>query len=177
MKWMFDPTVYENLKVVIEGAIYDLDFEEYINITDRKDIIDLATFSRTYKLQFTKNDAKKVKAEFLLHANLQSFTDEIINHNEHVGCELTISFIVEIRNLDICEKISSVLYEIWEGRPMIEQKVSFVYPRLQKKFKNHITIKFNRQITEAQIDDIQSLLNYTLRSAEEINEICRNGLK
>ena len=36
---MFDPTIFENLKVGIENAVYDLDnLDEIIRVTDRKDL-------------------------------------------------------------------------------------------------------------------------------------------
>ncbi|MCV9888442.1 hypothetical protein [Metabacillus halosaccharovorans] len=47
---MFDPTVFDNLKVVIEGYIYDMDIDEQISVTDRSDIIDLAKMSRQYSI-------------------------------------------------------------------------------------------------------------------------------
>jgi hypothetical protein len=33
---MFDPTAYDNKKVVTEGAAYDLDLEGQIRVVDRK---------------------------------------------------------------------------------------------------------------------------------------------
>ncbi|UTW70295.1 hypothetical protein KHA80_06930 [Anaerobacillus sp. HL2] len=41
---MFDPTIYENLKVVIEGEVYDHDMNGRILII-QIDIVDLATMS------------------------------------------------------------------------------------------------------------------------------------
>ena len=32
---MFDPTIYENLKVVFEGAVYDLDLDGHLTVGDR----------------------------------------------------------------------------------------------------------------------------------------------
>lgn len=36
---MFDPTAFDNMKVVIEGAIYDLDLDGEISIIDRNDLL------------------------------------------------------------------------------------------------------------------------------------------
>lgn len=49
---MFDPTVFDNLKTVLEGAVYDLDLEGVILVINRNDLVDLAHFSRTYKITF-----------------------------------------------------------------------------------------------------------------------------
>ncbi len=34
---MFDPTAFDNLKVIVEGAVYDFDLHGDILVTDRKD--------------------------------------------------------------------------------------------------------------------------------------------
>ena len=39
---MFDPTAYDNLKVILEGAVYDLDLSGELKIIERNDIVDLA---------------------------------------------------------------------------------------------------------------------------------------
>lgn len=36
---MFDPTAFDNLKVIVEGAVYDFDLHGDILVTDRKDMI------------------------------------------------------------------------------------------------------------------------------------------
>jgi hypothetical protein len=53
---LFDPTVYDNLKVVLEGAVYDLDLAGSILVTGREDWVNLADLSRTYKLTFVMAD-------------------------------------------------------------------------------------------------------------------------
>ena len=49
---MFDPTAFENIKVVLEGAVYDLDLNGEIIIIDRNDLINTAKLSRKYELSF-----------------------------------------------------------------------------------------------------------------------------
>ncbi|MDF0725751.1 hypothetical protein PY093_03360 [Cytobacillus sp. S13-E01] len=39
---MFDPTIFDNLKVVIEGEVYDLDLTGDFLVTNRSDSIDIA---------------------------------------------------------------------------------------------------------------------------------------
>jgi hypothetical protein len=170
MYQMFDPTVYENLKVVLEGAIYDLDLDGLIQITERKDIVDLATLSRTYQLQFEQKTKNIIKGEIKLFADINSFTEELIYNKEHVGCELTISLFMYINNIAICEGITSKLNQIWENRPIINQSLSFPYPNEMGHYKNKITISFDRKITEAQIDDIPVLIEYTLKTMDALSE-------
>lgn len=49
---MFDPTAFDNLKVIVEGAVYDFDLHGDILVTDRKDMMDLASLSRIYHISF-----------------------------------------------------------------------------------------------------------------------------
>ncbi|MBR8645431.1 hypothetical protein KEH51_18565 [[Brevibacterium] frigoritolerans] len=48
---MFDPTAFENMKVVLEGAVYDRDFIGDILVINRDDIVNLSTMSRSYKIE------------------------------------------------------------------------------------------------------------------------------
>lgn len=66
---MFDPTIYENVKVVLEGELYDRDLDGEITITNRSDLVDLATLSRTYVVAFEENS--KVSSTINLHASLR----------------------------------------------------------------------------------------------------------
>ena len=44
---MFDPTVFDNLKVAVENEFYDLDnLDRIIDITNRRDLLDMAVMSR-----------------------------------------------------------------------------------------------------------------------------------
>lgn len=60
---MFDPTAFENLKIVIEGAVYDRDFSGEILVTDRNDIINLAKLERRFEISFVDkvNRGKKLR--------------------------------------------------------------------------------------------------------------------
>lgn len=165
---MFDPTVYENLKVVLEGAVYDLDLNGQILVVDRKDIVDLAKLERTYMLRFKNRNEKNITGEVKLHADIGSFTDELLHSKENVGCDLTISIYHDVDNLEECDDIARTLALIWNNRPTIKQMLTFTYPMSQVKYQNKITISFNRKITEAQIDDLPGLIDLTLQSMRAI---------
>ena len=65
---MFDPTIYDNLKVVLEGEIYDRDLAGAIQIVDRSDIVDLAIMSRIFIMRFQNRELPDAIAEIKLHA-------------------------------------------------------------------------------------------------------------
>ena len=49
---LFDPTAFDNMKVVLEGAVYDRDLFGDILIVSRDDLVNLATLSRKFTIEF-----------------------------------------------------------------------------------------------------------------------------
>ena len=73
---MFDPTAFENMKVVLEGAVYDRDFIGDILVINRDDIVNLANMSRTYKIEMELKESLapiSVIGVIELHASLREF--------------------------------------------------------------------------------------------------------
>ncbi|KPV55085.1 periplasmic component, partial [Paenibacillus sp. A3] len=52
---MFDPTIFDNLKVVLEGHLYDLDAEQTIRVIGREDFIDLASMKRIFSMRIRRD--------------------------------------------------------------------------------------------------------------------------
>ena len=80
---MFDPTIFDNLKVVAEGAVYDLDLQGEILITNRIDQVDLATLSRYYAITFRKINQKETPVIFLLWGRPAQSKLNLIDTNRH----------------------------------------------------------------------------------------------
>ena len=72
---MFDPTIFENWKVVVEGAIYDLDRERLIEVVGRQDLVDLAGMSRTFRMSVQLPGGQS-QAELILTSELSDFIGE-----------------------------------------------------------------------------------------------------
>ena len=93
---MFDPSVFENLKVIVEGAFYDLDLEGELAVIDRHDYVDLAYMSRIFEISTRLNasNEKTVECTFTLSAGLQSFSSEKLSPKtkRDPGCELKLTF-------------------------------------------------------------------------------------
>ncbi|MCT8136945.1 hypothetical protein H1D32_03750 [Anaerobacillus sp. CMMVII] len=77
---MFDPTIFDNLKVVVEGEIYDLDLGGEISILNREDFVDLATMSRHFSITFQSvtSTAKQCTATIKLEADSADLYGEIL---------------------------------------------------------------------------------------------------
>jgi hypothetical protein len=156
---MFDPTAYENMKVVINGYFYDMDLEGKISIIDRNDIVNLAKLSREFTLQFQLKDARKgYHSTLSLKANLENLAGELL-HLKLVpcrfGCIVELEFVVYHPNeLQFFNKIHAQLQQIWGEKRTIQQRAHFNPFSKSSSIENRITIDFNRLIIEEQIDDL-----------------------
>lgn len=174
---MFDPTVYENVKVVLEGAVYDLDLSGRVRVTNREDVIDLSSMSRRYAIRFA--DAHDLNgrlfAEIHLKAHLSDLASEIMEtHQPSPGCKLEIFFeetVGEEMSIDdTCRRTDSVLKEIWGERFAIRQTISYAYDSQPIVWRNRTMLDFGRKFNEDVIEDIPDLLEHVLRSIQRLSE-------
>jgi len=70
---MFDPTAFDNLKVVLEGAGYDFDLGGEIDIVDRKDLFDFAHYERKYQIQYRLKGTQGASVRLELKADAGHF--------------------------------------------------------------------------------------------------------
>ncbi|TXK85420.1 hypothetical protein [Paenibacillus sp. N3.4] len=169
---MFDPTIYDNVKVVLEGAVYDLDLDGEILITRREDLVDLSAMSRTYAIEFVRKVDFPSKAEIHLYVHLSDLAAEILeNPSAKPGCTLSVKFYTEVKEPELdCKRIAEELSVIWEYRPLITQVLSYEYGVTPITYQNVITISFGRKIDESQIDDFPHLIDSALKSLAWLDE-------
>ena len=170
---MFDPTIFDNIKVVLEGEIYDLDLDGKIFVVQRKDLIDIAKMSREYRIRFSETMEDIVKtAEINLIADTKDLTLEILeieDDEDKPGCELIIQFQTSIENPDDeCKSIEEKINEIWDYRPTITQTIQYNYPISKGKMYNKISLHFGRKIDEDNISDIPQLIRYTFETLKAL---------
>lgn len=171
---MFDPTVFENLKVAIENQIYDLDnLDEIIHITNRIDRIDMSVMSREFALCFHRVGMEDVSAEFRLDASLQDLAAEILEYpGEDPACTLRLCFNMPIHDVDSeCPQIDDILQRIWEPSVKPTQTISFVYGQEPMHYLNKIELRFHRKINENQMEDIPNLIEHALHTLTELNRL------
>ncbi|WP_100407363.1 hypothetical protein [Bacillus solitudinis] len=170
---MFDPTIFDNIKVVLEGMIYDFDLANEIIVTSREDSVDLATMSRKFAMQFQLQDYPHALpyAEVSLFSSIKDFSLEMLDHDEKTaGCVLEINFYSTVSNVDDdCHHIEKELSNIWNGRPFINQQISFNF-RQKQKLMNKTNLNFKRKINEGQINDFKEIIDHCLESLEFYSE-------
>lgn len=169
---MFDPTAFDNLKTVIEGALYDLDLNGTIVVTDRRDWIDLAYFSRTYHITFRMREREETSASctVTLEMSLEQIAQELLQKATDVGCVLTIMFFMPIgSNESVCPLIEETMLSIWGENRIIRQTLRRDYK--SNNYHNEISVQFGRLIREENVDDLLEMVPYMLQSLQKLSLI------
>jgi hypothetical protein len=162
---MFDPTAFDNLKVIVEGAVYDLDLTGEISITDRKDLFDFASYERFYTIEFTVPGTKSFTAVIELRANMGHFLAERQKGTNRIeaGAELEIRYMGEEELLENKQAFISLWGsdKQWEWK-LIQSSVTGVSVLG--------VLKFQRLITEAMVDDLLDIVSFTVDSLKSIKK-------
>lgn len=172
---MFDPTIYDNLKVVLEGCVYDLDLEKKLLVRNRKDLIDAATMARTFYIEFSLKETteKYPYAGICLHFSVQDYTTEIIaNDLDSAGCTIRVDFFTSFPKdrKDKCQVIEGHLKKLWNNQGLITQELSYNYTQ-EQKLLNKISIDFQRKINENQVNDLESIVHHCMESLVFLDEL------
>ncbi|MFK4477419.1 hypothetical protein [Bacillus sp. RC206] len=169
---MFDPTAFENLKVIVEGAVYDFDLHGDILVTDRKDVMDLASLSRMYSISFQLTETFKtmVEATFSLSVDAKNLSGEILEVPQFIpGCEMKLEFSFEMEQPEIgCEEIETLLHSIWGKERMITQKISYEYNKRAISYHNKVEVLFQKSITEDHVDDLIAAISHMIETVRTI---------
>ncbi|TXR70873.1 hypothetical protein DN408_30040 [Bacillus sp. AR13-1] len=169
---MFDPTAFENLKVIVEGAVYDFDLHGDILVTDRKDVMDLASLSRMYSISFQLTETFKtmVEATFSLSVDAKNLSGEILEVPQFIpGCEMKLEFSFEMEQPEIgCEEIETLLHSIWGKERMITQKISYEYNKRAISYHNKVEVLFQKSITEDHVDDLIAVISHMIETVRTI---------
>ena len=170
---MFDPTAFENMKVVIEGALYDLDIDGEIRIVDRNDWMNTAKLLRKYEISFTNND--DIICTLVLEAGLENLAAELlpaVQTTRLAGSHLLVKFSFNHRDDElIYKKITNILKDIWGPGRTIQQRIVFDPLTKENLVANEATITFNRLVYEDQMDDLVLMVEFMLLSIEKLRSV------
>ncbi len=171
---MYDPTVFENLKVAFENRVYDFDtIDREIKLTNRSDQMDFAILSRIFAIQFTLFHLEDVSAEIILEASLRDLADEILEAPEgNSGCSLTVRFLKRVQHeTEQCSLIEDSLRDIWENEVLVVQTLSFLYGEGERGYLNTIDVKFRTKINEENMSEIPDFLQSILDALRVLHAI------
>nr|WP_154896102.1 hypothetical protein [Paenibacillus xylanexedens] len=170
---MFDPTVYDNLKVGFENYLYDLDnLDEIIHISNRKDILEMASMSREFVLQFVLREHSEVKAEIILRSSLEALAAEILESpGSQPGCRLELRFSQEIPEPDrLCPAIRSIIQVSWPDQRLV-QDIQFVYGEEPIRYNVSSHVYFDRNVNEDQMGDIPELCEHLVNVLKKLVQL------
>lgn len=184
---MFHPTVFDNIKVVLEGAVYDRDLDGEIVVVNRSDLIDMASFQRTYTIDFRLErgndiaaaDRQSVTAQIKLSTSLSDIAGEQLGQplTDHIGCQICIIFRLTIHDHERePAQINHVLNQIWGHRPHITQFVGVTLNEHRlwrwppQQMENRVTLDFHRKIDEGNIEDLNDLVEHCVHSLIRLEE-------
>lgn len=169
---MFDPTVFENLKVAFENQLYDLDnLDARISVIGREDMLDLAVMSRRFVLRFALTGRPDVQASVVLEAGVADLSAEILETpGASPACTLLIRFTQRVNDVeDDCARIERVIRDIWGDELPLKQTLSRVYGELPVVWAAAAELRFNRRINEDQMGDLPELIAHMLATLERLN--------
>ncbi|AST91729.1 MULTISPECIES: hypothetical protein [Sutcliffiella] len=153
---MFDPTVFDNIKVVVEGDLYDLDLDGHLQVIDRKDLIDLATMSRTFRMEVTVDQS--LTAIISLQTDIKQLAIEI-NHlkGDKPGCYMQLTFQQALNSSIAINDWEANLRRKWGMQWRIShQVIQYVNGTEENVLKT--TIHLDHLIFEETIDDVRQIL-------------------
>lgn len=170
---MFDPTVFDNLKVAVENEFYDLDnLDRIIDITNRKDLLDMAVMSREFSLFFRLAKDRRAEAELVLDTSLRDLAAELLERaGEQSACGLRFRFHLEmgLEGADaICREIERCVMDIWLPDEKPAQTISRLFGDESGLCRNIVELRFGRRIGEEQMDDIPELAKHAVRTLEAL---------
>lgn len=195
---MFDPTIFDNLKVTLEGALYDLDREEALSVIGREDLVDLASMGRTFRMRFRRLEGTCV-GEVTLRSELDDFAGElrplrIADAASAPGAHLRLMFELPESKLDSVSAAHAAIAEDWnEAAEIAIELVSVIVPeasdggvrrtdepvgeygiahgRLSERQHARIILSFRGKIDEADIGEIPVMLEQAAISLEQLDAI------
>lgn len=185
---MFDPIVFENIKVALENQLYDLDnLDERISIIDRKDSMNMAVMSREWSLRFLlrhseelEDEGSFISAELVLQSEINDIADEILERQiSRPACQLLVRFYCIVENpLEDCPAIERIINEQWERGTIPTQQLSQYYGQATQDdevsaliwrpffFYNKIELSLNRRIGEEQMNDFEQLIECVIQTVD-----------
>ncbi|WP_062198165.1 hypothetical protein [Massilibacterium senegalense] len=126
---LFDPTAYENIKVVLEGAVYDQDLNGNITVSKRDDIVNLAAMNRRYHISFyLKNKPISAQATLSLYSDTEQLLGEILGWEEFApySAYLVVEFKINVKQPNLEQSfIDKQMKKIWGDAFEVEYTYSF----------------------------------------------------
>ncbi|WP_409298198.1 hypothetical protein V1498_08390 [Peribacillus sp. SCS-26] len=178
---MFDPTAFENMKVVLEGIIYDRDFEGSILVTDRQDLVNISSLSRSFLMEMELKNGRSttcapIKCSISLEAGLKNLSAELLEYKggADAGCHIETIYQIPLKDDKQADSDSlfRTLSNIWGSSREIEITEKHIYRSPEQSARIIMAkVVFGRLVTEEQIPDFTDLVDHAIISINELEHI------
>lgn len=171
---MFDPAAFDNMKTVIEGALYDFDLNGEIVISDRNDCLNIAKMSRRFTISFKLSDhtENQITANLELEAGLKNLAAELLPgllSSELAGCRLRLKFCLEVIDEEkTYQEIADIFGKIWGEKRKISQSVEYNPLDYSGKIRNAVTVDFDRIVGEDQMCDLVEMIHFMTTTLQQL---------
>ncbi|EIT86634.1 hypothetical protein A374_03649 [Fictibacillus macauensis ZFHKF-1] len=168
---MFDPTIYENVKLIVEGLIYEYDYAEKLHVTNRKDLVDLATLRREFVMEVALHgDTTTTKAELVIATTLEDLAGELLdNRTIGIGCTFHMIFHTTVENITTeCANIQEALSFIWKNKASISQTVAYTYGAPSGQYDLKVKVMLKEKLHEEESDAFSALLESFFLTYQQI---------
>lgn len=159
---MIDPTVFDNLKVVIEGYIYDLDLEKEIIVMDRKDIVDLASMSRKYGIIFEGIKARNRSVCIEIEMAHHELSAELLQTKEKSGCIVRVSFCEQQDTQEYDELLFKKLKRSWGENHQVKLFLTKEITVTKVLYHHKYYVEFQSLFGEDHLDELKNIVDYTI---------------
>ncbi|WP_409288825.1 hypothetical protein [Peribacillus sp. SCS-37] len=175
---MFDPTAFENMKVVLEGLIYDRDFEGSILVTDRQDLINISSLSRSFLMEMEVKTGRSsacvpITCSIGLEAGLKNLSAELLEYKggADAGCHIETIYQIPLKddNMADINGLFHTLSSIWGPSREIEITEKHIYNSPEHPVRIIMAkVVFGRLVTEEQIPDFNGLVDHAITSINKL---------
>ncbi|MDX8366528.1 hypothetical protein [Cytobacillus sp. IB215665] len=168
---IFDPTVFENLKVVLEGEIYDLDLDGTIEVINRDDLVNLATMSRSYKINFQLKDRQGSPTAYMkLSMDVANLSKELLQTpGQKPGCSISIGFLQCSKSVEgNSEHALKIVQSVWGQEYIYHQTISHNPSEHPTLYTHRTDIIFDRFMYEENIDDLIEMIDFIICTLQQL---------
>ncbi|WP_062356571.1 hypothetical protein [Bacillus kwashiorkori] len=168
---MFDPTAYENLKVVLEGNVYDFDLEGKIVVIERNDIVNLADLSRSFTITYRINNEFRTYTEtkIELFSSFKQQASEWYSLKEEAGANLKLYYYIHHPLNEILEKRVLKFIKQKYMRDFTMESCKLIYS--DQTINYRYVLEKNYLLTEDKIDEITNFVVDTTTFSTELEEM------
>lgn len=166
-----DPTIFDNLKVVLEGSLYDLDREGRLRVADRADLVDMASLQRIFRLGFVlPKEPRRVYGEVEISSELLDFAAEWKHLHvieEKPGVRVWLRFILEQWPADeeTIRRVHEEMKQRWEATDLYHTLEKTMIPGAGQEENRYIcTLVFRDKIDEENAGEIPLLWEHVRKT-------------